>query len=366
MLISAYDRITREHPEWSLEERRAEAEKVLFSRFERMNPDQAMEIQGARETIQQAETMNPNADSASVQRLLAGVSVMDPANRAQVYTGLMRNPSLDREQKATVQALFTSPNAAQVLGEVITTEESIRMLEQSDPNNPKQYFGRHGNKLFKPMTTLSSHRILVLETTESGGLRVVEKEPNAVSSIDKPLTGLYPSGARIVRGTEIVPVSELSEERDLALLDQQSAPISPDPGVPVYNPNAYPDNEIPRPTVSGALFSGNLTNRNKPIDDHMVIFYPDPLSRYPAEARFRLPGGAEAAAKRYGDCTEKEKSRIITPPFDPDYRVVVRCRGQYKVIKMNDYRKHGGAEFVTSKPVDFMSAKEQIKLLMEE
>ena len=365
LLSSAYDRITQEHPEWSLEERRAEAEKVLFSRFERLNPEQSMELQTIKESLRQAETVNPSTDPEDLVRLSASFAVMDPANKRRFAENLMRNPALDHEQKATVQALLSSPDAEQAQGQIITTEESIRMMEQADPNNPKQYFGRHGNKLFKPMTTLSSHRILVLETTESGGLRVVEKEPNAVSSIDKPLTGLYPSGARIVRGTEIVPISELSEERDLALLDQQSAPINPDPGVPVYNPNAYPDNEIPRPTVDGALFGINLTNRNKPLDDHMVICkvpgdFPQPTRWTPKR------NGNVVVMKRYGDCTEEMKKNIVSAPFDPDYRVLVNVRGKYQVVQMRNYLSSRDVSFVTSEPVDFMSAKEQIKLLMEE
>lgn len=365
MLISAYDRITQEHPEWSLEERRAEAEKVLFSRFDRMNPEQVMEIQGAAQTIQQAETLNPNTDSASVRRLLAGVSVMNPVNRAQVYTNLMRNPSLDREQKATLQTLFTSPNTAQVLGEIITTEESIRMMEQSDPNNPKKYFGVHGNKLFKPLTTLATHRVLVREKDDKGHWHVLEKEPNQVSSDSTVLTGLYPSGARIIRGTEIVPIQSLSDERDLSLLDQQSAPINPDPGVPAYNPNAYPDSEIPRPTVDGVLFGINLTNRNKSLDDHMVICkvpgsFPQPTRWTPKR------NGNVVVMKRYGDCTEEMKRNIVSAPFDPDYRVLVTIRGKYQVIHMKEYLDHRDVAFVTSEPVDFLSAREQIKLLMEE
>ena len=365
LLLSAYDRATQEHPEWSLEERRAEAEKVLFSRVERMNPDQAEEIQSVRESIRQAEIINPNMESREILKLSTSFAVMDSANKRRFAENLMRNSSLDMEQKATVQALLSAPNPGQLQSQIITTEESIRTMELADPNNPKKYFGVHGNKLFKPLTTLATHRVLVREKDDKGHWHVLEKEPNQVSSDSTVLTGLYPSGARIIRGTEIVPISELSDERDLALLDQQSAPVNPDPGVPVYNPNAYPDNEIPRPAVDGVLFGINLTNRNKPLDDHMVICkvpgsFPQPTRWTPKR------NGNVVVMKRYGDCTEEMKRNIVSAPFDPDYRVLVTIRGKYQVIPMKEYLDHRDVAFVTSEPVDFLSAREQIKLLMEE
>lgn len=74
-------------------------------------------------------------------------------------------------------------------------------------------------------------------------------------------------------------------------------------------------------------------------------------------------GLGQVFVKRYGDCTELEKSRIVSPPFDPDYRIMLD--GRRTIIRLRDWPSYVGKGIYTTTPVDFMSAREQIKLLME-
>ena len=365
LLSSTYDRVTREHPEWSLEERRAEAERVLFSRYAKEDVETRAERVDAKELLLRAETLDPKWDPEGLLQISSGFSSLNPANQRALIGGFLRNPKLDSEQKATLEALAGAPDAELARSQLITTEESIRRMEQMDPRNPRSFFGEHGNHLYKPITTLESHRILIQEKGEDGSIRLVEKEPKDVSSFDRPVTGLYPRDARIIRGTEIVPINALSTEDDLSLLDREPTGVHPDPSVPLYNPGAYPDQEVVRPTRDGALFYSNLTNRNKPLDDHMII------TAGPGGVAIPMPGmprrnGNVVMMKRYGDCTEEMRKNAVTPPFDPDYRVLVKIRGKYRVIPLGDYLNYPHVRFVSSKPVDLMSSQEQIQLLLEE
>ena len=365
LLSSTYDRVTREHPEWSLEERRAEAERVLFSRYAKEDVETRAERVDAKELLRRAETLDPKRDPEGLLQISSGFSSLNPVNRRALIGGFLRNPKLDSEQKSTLEALAGAPDSELARSQLITTEESIRRMEQMDPRNPRSFFGEHGNHLYKPITTLESHRILIQEKGEDGSIRLVEKEPKDVSSFDRPVTGLYPRDARIIRGTEIVPINALSTEDDLSLLDREPTGVHPDPSVPLYNPGAYPDQEVVRPTRDGALFYSNLTNRNKPLDDHMII------TVFPVEGALPLPGmqirnGNVVMMKRYGDCTEEMRKNAVTPPFDPDYRVLVKIRGKYRVIPLGDYLNYPYIRFVSSKPVDLMSSQEQIQLLLEE
>lgn len=361
LLASAFDAAGREHPEWSVEQRRAEAEKQLYARYPKATAEEQIERRSAKELIDQARTLDPNGNPETAFRLATGFRSMSEPNKRALLAELARNDSLDAEQRATLQGLADAPDQKLAQTQIVTTREALYAAQNADPNNPVSFFGKHGNDLFKPLTTLDSHRILVTEKTETGQLRVVEKMPLALSSADEPLTGLYPKGARIIKGTKIVPISSLSSESDLALLDRKAPPVSSDPKVPRYNPQAYPDDEIPRPN-GPALFSFNWTNRSKPIEDHSVI-----VKEFPKRNELSLSpwvhGLGQVFVKRYGDCTELEKSRIVSPPFDPDYRIMLD--GRRTIIRLRDWPSYVGKGIYTTTPVDFMSAREQIKLLME-
>lgn len=355
--------VKKELPDVGVTGQRMEVENRFYAKFPKEGADVKGMREGAEKAFSAAVSVNPKANPDKMLDAVAQFSQMDDANKRQFLKLVQSNPNLDADQRATLLAIANSGsdgatmNAA--LGELVTTREALEARATADLNQPKQLFGRHGNDVFKPLTPLADHRILVQENG-----KLVEKAPQDVSSADKAATGIYPVGARVVKGSKIIPVSSIDNEADLKLLDKEAEPVSKDPAVPLYNPRGYADSMVPRPSYREPLLNLNLTNREKPLEEHLVCILPDPstpVDEY--KRRYRIPSGVTVAVKKYGELTDSEKGRLMSAPFDPDYHVIANGGGSKSVVKMKDFFGNQMKTIVSAKPVEFMSAREQIDLL---
>lgn len=355
--------VKKELPEAGVEAQRMEAEKRFYAKYPKeAEAERGMRI-GAEQAFSTAVSANPKNSPDKLLGAVSSFAQMDPANKQQFLRLVNANPNLDSDQKATVATIANSGadeatmNAA--LGELVTTREALEAKATIDPKQPKQFFGRHGNDIFKPLTPLANHRILV---SDNG--KLIEKSPQDINSADKAASGIYPEGARIIKGDKIIPVKAIDNEADLKLLDKEAEPINEDGTIPKYNPRGYSDAQVPRSPLRDSPLNLNLTNRNKPLEEHLVCILPDPsvpVENY--KKRYRLPSGMAIAVKKYGELSEVEKGRLVSAPFDPDFHVVVNGVGGKSVIKMRNFFGNTVPSLASSKPVELMSAREQIDLL---
>lgn len=360
--------VEKEFPEMGLEARKAETEKRFFTRYEKETPDVRSERMMAETVFDISRNASGERNPVEIASAVAQFPSMDDVNRNELVNSLELNGNLSAEQKRTLLSVVASKSDVEFqekLNGLVTTRESLETLSKADPLQPRQFFGKHGNDLFVPLTPVSDHRVLIVEKTAKGGLRVVEKALTDMTSSDVPAVGPYPRDAKVVINGKVVPVSSLDNWGDFAWLDKEAEPISSDPRVPIYNPKGYPDGDVPRPTGRYALFHGNFTNREKPLEDHMLDV---PLS----EREVRLSGsggglyryiaGKFAKPIRYGDCTPEQRQSALTPPYDPE--LVVLTKGG-EAIKLKNFVHKGRPELLSSTPVNLMSTKQQIQLLSQ-